>query len=321
MAIYQKVGTPPSYGGFAFTSPDAFRLARDYAGSPHRDTSDICPPEELLYRVVDVSGVRVYAVFFPGAKGRGILGVWQNPGIGVSSRLAQHLLKGVKTMVEVPLGGGDVEATINSPPPPTWLPESEAHGAIRARVVQLLKRAPIDAAKVDGLTEADVLLYGTGMAAIYYLHKGMMAARPGKMLVLGSVFHNSWHLFEEGKQGMKHFGHVDSEGIDEVEKYLEEETAKGQKFSYIVVEFPSNPILASADLGRLRKIVSRPARRSFLLRLTNHPAPIGRQVLHPAHRRRHGRGLREPGPLLGVGRRADDVADQVLFGLQRRDGR
>jgi cystathionine beta-lyase/cystathionine gamma-synthase len=72
------------------------------------------------------------------------------------------------------------------------------------------------------------------------------------------VFPNTYHLFEESEGGMKHFGQCDADGraLEELEEWLEEEKVAGRKVAYIFTEFPSNPILVSLDLRRLRGIVS-----------------------------------------------------------------
>lgn len=51
---------------------------------------------------------------------------------------------------------------------------------------------------------------------------------------------------------MKHYGKCDENDLNDFEKYLD----NGGKCSYVFTEFPSNPILVSVDLIRLRKLVS-----------------------------------------------------------------
>jgi hypothetical protein len=52
--------------------------------------------------------------------------------------------------------------------------------------------------------------------------------------------------------GIKHYGLIDDDDVDDFEKYLEE----GGECAYVFMEFSSNPILVSVDLIRLRKLVS-----------------------------------------------------------------
>jgi cystathionine gamma-synthase len=89
------------------------------------------------------------------------------------------------------------------------------------------------------------------------MHQLLVEYRPGTAVLLGIVFHNTIHHLAEiaAPTGYKHFGPVDGAGIDAFESWLEAETKAGRTVSYVFVEFPSNPLLASADLHRLRKLV------------------------------------------------------------------
>lgn len=149
------------------------------------------------------------------------------------------------------------------------LPLGEAHVQLRRRIAGLAR------GRVD-VAEDDVFLYPTGMAAIYRLHRALEEVRGGRrgrgrdaggggggggagtVVVLGSVFHNSFHLFRESDGGMKHFGRCDAASgvMDALEEYLEGERRAGRPVAYVFAEFPSNPILVSVDLQRLRELVS-----------------------------------------------------------------
>jgi cystathionine beta-lyase/cystathionine gamma-synthase len=58
---------------------------------------------------------------------------------------------------------------------------------------------------------------------------------------------------------MKHFGRCDAESgvMEALVEWLAGERAAGRKVGYVFAEFPSNPILVSVDLRRLREVVSR----------------------------------------------------------------
>lgn len=256
-AIGRRLGVPELTGVLMFTDPAAFSLHRDFSLSHHRK-ADRLSEGDLDFKVVDIGGVRLYCVLHHLTKTKGVIGVWQNTGTGISTRTAEALLRHVD-------GDGDDDfrvvewsGDLDDVPPSKYLPECEAHGKLRARISDLLHRAAIDPAKVR-VTPDDVYLYQTGMAAIYRLNDVLLRRDPGPVLVLGSVFHNSFHLFEEGPSGMKHFGRCDAASnlIEEVEGYLEAHYGQGGTVSYAFLEFPSNPILVSADLVRLRQIADR----------------------------------------------------------------
>ena len=218
--------------------------------------------------------MRLYVLAYPADKAAGAVGVWQNYGTGISSRLAAALVPAVRAGrarvlewegdgegwggvpgLEVGAGaGGDGEAEGNGGAKGKGgLPLGEGHAGLRRRIAGLASGGG------GVVTEEDVWLYPTGMAAIYRAHRALVEARGGGMVVgLGSVFPNTYHLFEESEGGMKHFGPCDAESriMEELEEWLEGEKVAGRKVAYLFAEFPSNPILVSLDLRRLRGIVS-----------------------------------------------------------------
>lgn len=301
-ALGSKLGAVPGRDGvLMFLDPATFSAHNAYGSSHHRKQHRLADGD-LTFRVVDVRGTRLYVVVYPLAKTPGVVGHWQNAGTGASSRLAEALLVHVEADSAVVAWDGDVDRV----PPPTYLPEGEAHAGLRRRVRGLLHRAPLDPGAVR-VADDDVFLYPTGMAAIYRLNEALVRREPGTVLVLGSVFHNTWHLFEEAPGGMKHFGACGAASgvMDKVEAYLEAHYGEGRTVSYAFVEFPSNPLLVSADLKRLRQIVSLPYLplvACFVYvttSLAHHrclfpPSPqIGRQVCLPRGNRRHHRLLRQ----------------------------
>lgn len=224
-------------------------MTRAHAFSSHRKDPKLVPGE-LSFRAVDIGDVRLYAAVFPAPKTPGIIGAWQNPGIGPSIRLTEDLLARIDSLNEVECD----TAGENLPSRTVGLPEGPAHEALRRRITDLLHRAPIDPDKIR-VTPQDVYLYQTGMAAIYAAHNLIVAARPGTVVLLGALFHSTFHwLAEQSPQGNRHFGAVDAAGLDVFEAWLDEERAAGRVVSYALVEFPSNPLLALADLRRLKAL-------------------------------------------------------------------
>ncbi|KAI0910510.1 pyridoxal phosphate-dependent transferase [Ustulina deusta] len=91
------------------------------------------------------------------------------------------------------------------------------------------------------------------MASITRLHEAITSLRSGPTAVFGSVFHSSYHMFAESEGGMKHYGRADASDLHDFEKYLE----AGGECAFVFTEFPSNPILVSVDLMRLRGLADR----------------------------------------------------------------
>jgi cystathionine gamma-synthase len=212
----------------------------------------VMKPEDLSFKVVDVAGHRLYVVLYNPIHTLGIMYTWGQPGLGISIRGAEMLLEGIATMKEVPL-----EDPANLPKP-TFTPESWAHTGLRERINELLHRAAINPTKIT-CQPKDVFLNPSGMGAVYSATNVILEHRPGTALVLGTVFHNTYHhLVEESPQGFKHVGLVNEESIDSMEAWLEEETEAGRPVSFAITEFPGNPTLEAVDLPRLKKLVSCP---------------------------------------------------------------
>ncbi|WAO83806.1 Hypothetical protein NCS54_00100600 [Fusarium falciforme] len=203
--------------------------------------------EDVSLRCVEIAGHRVYTIFVEPQHMPTMMPTWQHPGLGISIRGAEHLLKGADSIKEV-----SIESDVL--PAPTWTPEGPAHQGIRERIVELLKRAPLDVDKVK-CAPGDVFLYPTGMAAIFHSSNLLMEHRPGTIVVLGVIFHNTYHhLIEESPHGWKHFGQVDNEALSAMEEWLEEEKKAGRPVSYVFVEIPGNPTLDTPDMHRLKKL-------------------------------------------------------------------
>jgi cystathionine gamma-synthase len=246
-------GIPEGYHALAFLHPSSFDMVRRYAfGTMHKKPEWYIAPEELVYRVVDIRGVRLYFVYFPPAKMFGIIGAWQNPGTGISWRLGEDLLPHVDEMVEVEC---DKEGL--KPPGSKYLPECAAHPALRERIAGLLHRAARDPTKIKATAE-DVFLYPTGMAAIYWLHEHLTAYRPGTPVYLGALFHNTYHHgLVYAEPPLKHLPDVSAAGLDTLSTFLDSEAQASRHISYLFVEFPSNPIMECADLWTLQDIARR----------------------------------------------------------------
>lgn len=176
----------------------------------------------------------------------GALFMWQHGGQGYSTRLGEYLLPYVDRLEYLGEFPGGM-----SPPAPTYLPEGESHELLRRRISGLLMRACAEEPRQPVKAE-DIYLYQTGMAGIAHFHESAIRARPFPTVVFGAIFHSSYHCFEESPVGLKHYGKCDEKDLDDFEKYLR----GGGKCGYVFTEFPSNPILTSVNITRLRKLVS-----------------------------------------------------------------
>ncbi|KAG6852478.1 hypothetical protein C0991_011633 [Blastosporella zonata] len=114
---------------------------------------------------------------------------------------------------------------------------------------------------VADVSENDVYLYPTGMAAIWNAHYIASATRPAaKSVCFGFPYTDTLKILEKWGPGCYFFGEgVDSE-IGDLEALLEREAAQNPNTPPIVslfTEFPSNPLLRSANLPRLRALADK----------------------------------------------------------------
>ena len=232
---------------FLYLNPEMWPYTDRHVSDPHRGDSQF-DPSLLERRCVDVAGHRLYAVFFPPEKTPGMILSWGNPGVGLSIRGAEQLLQGIGTMKEVEFKEGEV-------PEPTWTPESPGHEALKERVSTLVNRAPHSATTAVTTSPSDVFVYPTGMSAIWHSSRHTLEYRPGSIVVLGVVFHNTYHHFlDEAPHGFKHVPKVDAAGLADFEKYLDDQAALNQTVSYVLVEVPGNPTCDTVDTRRLKRL-------------------------------------------------------------------
>jgi cystathionine gamma-synthase len=132
---------------------------------------------------------------------------------------------------------------------------------------------------VVDVSEHDVFLFSTGMSAIWNTHYLALAVRPSaKSVCFGFVVH--YHLYkcflilrlksfpytdtlkilQKWGPGCHFFGYGLDSDIDEFEALLEKESSRDPSTPPILAlftEFPSNPLLRSADLPRLRALADK----------------------------------------------------------------
>ncbi|KAH7034828.1 pyridoxal phosphate-dependent transferase [Microdochium trichocladiopsis] len=247
-AIGKQIGLPEGFTSVAYFSPETWQQEEYHATSHHRKELRLSP-EDFKYHVVEIDGIRLYVVSCHMTKLAGAKFVWTHRGLGFSTRLAEALLPKVGSLKNI---GEFPGPAADGVPPPTYLPEGASHKLLRERVAGYLNRATIQDYPTP-VTPDDITLYQTGMAAIVRIHEAIVKIRPGTVAVFGSIFHSTWHFLEENSHGFKHYGKSSDADLDAFEAYLE----GGGSCSYVFTEFPSNPILVSLNLARLRKLADR----------------------------------------------------------------
>ncbi|PWN51960.1 PLP-dependent transferase [Violaceomyces palustris] len=131
-----------------------------------------------------------------------------------------------------------------------------------------------------GATEDDVYLYPTGMSAIFHAHQVAMiergirnpAASPGRLGALGKSvcfgfpYTDTLKILQKWGPGCHFYGNGKDTDLDELEALLEREEAQRKEKEgddapppvlALFCEFPSNPLLRSPDLPRIRRLADK----------------------------------------------------------------
>ncbi len=150
---------------------------------------------------------------------------WQHGGEIVSSRLAESAL------TDEPLE--DVVAEAGE------------------KAVQVLKARL--ASFHEGVSAEDVFLFSSGMAAIFAVHRLLLARKPGKPTIqIEFPYLDSFKMQEEfGEGGVIDFSMTTSGGLDELRQWFEE----GGEAAGVYTELPSNPLLKTADLKGISAVL------------------------------------------------------------------
>ncbi|RXW22168.1 hypothetical protein EST38_g3671 [Candolleomyces aberdarensis] len=114
---------------------------------------------------------------------------------------------------------------------------------------------------VKDVTETDVFMYPTGMSAIWSAHQlALNTLTPAKSVCFGFPYTDTLKILQKWGPGCHFMGHGLDTDIDEMEKILEEEAKANPGTPPILAlftEFPSNPLLRSANLPRLRQLADK----------------------------------------------------------------
>ncbi|KAF8919488.1 pyridoxal phosphate-dependent transferase [Mucidula mucida] len=110
---------------------------------------------------------------------------------------------------------------------------------------------------VPEVSESDVFLYSTGMAAIYSTHVLASAVRPAARAF---PYADTLKILEKWGPGCHFFGHGLDTDLDTLENMLQTESEANPSNPPVLslfTEFPSNPLLRAADLPRIRALADK----------------------------------------------------------------
>ncbi|KAE8373757.1 cystathionine gamma-synthase [Aspergillus bertholletiae] len=189
--------------------------------------------------------IRLYATFFPAVDFPVALKFWRLTGTGISSRLAEDLL--ANTNLSVDTGGPNQALQIHGAGP--WTQD-----IIRQRIASLLNRTSFPGYQGLEIGASDIFLFPTGMSAIYHCNKLLNQWRGGQSIVFGFPYELTLKLVETFGKSCKFYGFGTPDELEDLEAYLHTETENGRWIQAIWCECPSNPLLRTVDLDRIRQL-------------------------------------------------------------------
>lgn len=111
---------------------------------------------------------------------------------------------------------------------------------------------------VSELDADDVYLVSTGMGAIFCIHQALLNMRSGKSVCFGFPYTDTLKILQKFGPGAYFLGHGEGDDYDELERILEQHSHGSEDpILAIFTECPSNPLLKTADLPRLRELADR----------------------------------------------------------------
>lgn len=113
--------------------------------------------------------------------------------------------------------------------------------------------------RLKGLSEEDVYLYPTGMSSIFNAHRTLLALarsegrEPEQSICFGFPYIDTLKVLEKWGPGCLFYGNGTDADLDDLERRLE----SGERFLSLFTEFPSNPLLRSPNLARIRTLATK----------------------------------------------------------------
>jgi len=106
------------------------------------------------------------------------------------------------------------------------------------------------------LSEVDVLLYPSGMAAIFNAHRALLNIwdTPKKSVCFGFPYLDTLNILNKFGPGCHFLGMGDDESLDQLEKDLESGTID---IMALFCECPSNPLLKTPNLKKIRELADK----------------------------------------------------------------
>jgi len=202
-----------------FAGPDEFCHVYPSRNAAQRCVAWVARRTGLTGRIAAWTDGGPWATCFPRGAADAAKKYWRHAGEGVSSRLAEAWIQ------QTPQSDAD-----------------EAKRIVRQRIAHLA-----------GVPADCVLLFGSGMSAIYTAFRAINRVLPGRRSVqFGFPYVDTLKVQQDLGHGVHFFPRGDEQELGQLSELLRTEPV-----SAVYCEFPSNPLLISPDLAALAELVRR----------------------------------------------------------------
>ncbi|KAH3660003.1 hypothetical protein OGAPHI_007208 [Ogataea philodendri] len=217
---------------------------------------------------------QIAVVFFPGSEFSLAKAYWQHTGEGVSSRLGEYVLNELGEKLEATASkerkmtkqnsnrsssGRNSRSSIsslqNNQEYSTFIEERFGRNLdLRfAKEAKSILRHRIATTHSAELSDDDVYLCSSGMTAIFTAHHlllNTMESKDLKSVCFGFPYVDTLNILKKWGAGVHFYGFGDDDSLDDLEKRLE----GGERILSLFCECPSNPLLKTPDLIRIKKL-------------------------------------------------------------------
>ncbi|KAI5118022.1 hypothetical protein M0805_004887 [Coniferiporia weirii] len=225
--------------------------------------ADIFPAVQLVHfklvLAAEVGGeAELHAVLFPPDHWRTAKSFWQHAGMGISSRYADRLLEALASGHELCRIDRPLLSLLNAFPGAL-----REKSSIKCRLANManggdgILKTPIpDGPDANGkhfVTEDHVYLYPTGMSAIWHAHQLSLTFKPNcKSICFGFSYTDTIKILERWGPGSVKFFEDPNTNLTALEEFL-----PGSSVTALFCEVPSNPLLQSPNLLRVRELADK----------------------------------------------------------------
>ncbi|RMZ76857.1 hypothetical protein DV738_g4734, partial [Chaetothyriales sp. CBS 135597] len=199
----------------------------------------------------------VYAVLYDTVYLKSALEFWRLTGTGISSRFAENvIISGLDISMAKDGTNGDNDNDRVKGIMVRRQGDDGYSAIIRERICHLLKRSPLRPEISALLAPSDVYLYPTGMSAIYHTSQALNLWRKTQSVVFGFLYELTPKLLQLYSESFHFYGFGTEDEMDQLEARLEEAQQLNRPVQSVWCELPSNPLLHSVNLIRLRRLAN-----------------------------------------------------------------